>query len=80
MSAPDKAPRSRDGLTHAQREVAGHYYEGARNGYERALSDLKRLRDTVESAETPDAKRHAKRLSGLVMACAFLERRLKETT
>lgn len=71
--------RSRDGLTMAQREEAAHDYACARNGYERALSDVRRLRDTVEAAETPDAKRHAKRLPGLKMACAFLERRMKET-
>lgn len=50
----------------------------ARHGYERALLDIKRLRDTVVEGEGP-AKRHAKCIPGLRMAVGFLEKRLKET-
>lgn len=70
---------ARDGLTVSEREAAEHDEACSRNGYRRALSDIRRLRDAVEAGDTPDAKRHAKRLPGLKMACGFLERRLKET-
>ena len=50
----------------------------ARHGYERALLDVKRLRDTVIEGNG-NAKRHAKCAPGLRMAAAFLEKRLKET-
>ena len=50
----------------------------ARHGYERALLDMKRLRDEVTAGEG-HAKRHAKCIPGLRMAVGFLEKRLKDT-
>ena len=57
---------------------AAHDERVARRGYERALSDLTRLRDEVATGEG-HAKRHAKCIPGLRMAVGWLERRLKET-